>query len=116
MTGTEKNFAGEIIEAPTGATTSEGSGGDKPRKSSGYRRLQVRHKALIAEQEALQNELFRRVDENAELRQMYQQLQVDVEAVLAENAKLIEALQHSSPGAGAPPPLLLKLFGAEVRR
>lgn len=75
-------------------------------KKSGYRRLQNRHRALIADHEALRENyqnLFDRIDaiavdlqrkseECAQLQSLYAALQSDVQIVLAENTKLIEAI------------------------
>ena len=102
------------VTATAEAAAQETPAPETPRKSSGYRRLKVRHRSLVDEHEAVLAEFYRVTDENvalraalerrdeemATLRHMYGELQATVDAVLAkdakleaDNAKLIEALQ-----------------------
>jgi hypothetical protein len=92
-----------------------------PKKSSGYRRLQVRHRNLITEHEALREgyretlnyqetilaELKRPHEEVEQWQSRYAELQSDVEGVLAENRELIRdiaALRAAQPPAYQPQP------------
>ena len=56
---------------------------EQPRKSSGYRRLQVRHRALIAEHDAL-------LSENAALTYQQEQLQQDIDRLLEQHGRLMQ--------------------------
>ena len=76
-----------------------------PHKSSGYRRLQTRHKdlitaheALIGDYESLRRELKDQKAEYEDLRSMYVALQEDVVRVLGENEKLIDAINNRPAG------------------
>ena len=63
-----------VVEAPPEA----------PRKSSGYRRLQVRHRALIAANEGLKAELMERDEREAELQQSIDRLLEQHRRIMAE--------------------------------
>jgi hypothetical protein len=69
---------------------------EAPRKSSGYRRLQVRHRALIVENEGLKAELSERDEREAELQQSIGRL--------LEQHRRIMAEVRSPVRYGEPPP------------
>jgi hypothetical protein len=79
----------------------------QPKKAtSGYRRLQHRHRRLVADHETLRKsyqelfehqdvimaELRRKIEECEQLQAMYQALTSDVQLALAENKRLLDAV------------------------
>lgn len=63
---------------------------EQPRKSSGYRRLQVRHRTLIEQNESLQRDYYALLDQQRELQQ-------DVDRLLAEHQRLMQRAKAPSP-------------------
>ena len=61
-----------------------------PRKSSGYRRLQVRHRTLIEQHEALKAEL-------AERDQIESELQASIERLLEQHKRLMQTVRTPQP-------------------
>ena len=62
----------------------------EPKKSSGYRRLQVRHRDLIASHEALKAELLERDEREADL-------QASIERLLEQHKRLMKTVRTPQP-------------------
>jgi hypothetical protein len=62
----------------------------EPRKNSGYRRLQVRHRALIVERDALKPELVERDEREAEL-------QTSIDRLLEQHKRLMQTVRAPQP-------------------
>jgi hypothetical protein len=88
MEETQQAVTAPVAQAHDGAAPPE----SVPKKSSGYRRLQARHRSLIAEKEALQRDYYALLDQQASL-------QRDVDNLLAQHQKLMKA--SKSPSAPA---------------
>ena len=63
---------------------------EAPRKSSGYRRLQVRHRTLIEQHEALKADL-------AERDQIESELQASVDRLLEQHKRLMQTVRTPQP-------------------
>jgi chromosome segregation ATPase len=61
-----------------------------PKKSSGYRRLQVRHHSLLVEHEVLKAELAERDEHEAEL-------QASIERLLEQHQRLMQTVRAPQP-------------------
>jgi uncharacterized protein (DUF3084 family) len=59
---------------------------EQPRKSSGYRRLQTRHRALIGDHEALQRDYYALLDQQREL-------QADIDRLLEQHGRLVQTVK-----------------------
>ena len=69
---------------------------EAPRKSSGYRRLQVRHRNLLAEHEVLKAEL-------AERDQIESELQASIDRLLEQHKRIMQTVK-GAVRYGEPPP------------